>query len=194
MKRSEVEQVKAFASRTHDRGRPAYGRSVVDQPRRGIMIGTTNDDRYLKSQTGNRRFWPVKTTTIDLETLARDRDQLWAEAAALEAAGLALALPRAFWEEARIQQDQRLEIDPWEDILEKLQADIYPAGNGKEEYRISCDDIFENWLQIARSKRSATDAVRLKNVMRRLGWQDDRVYIGQHGEDLKRQRGYRRLA
>jgi predicted P-loop ATPase len=187
MKRSEVEQVKAFASRTHDRGRPAYGRSVVDQPRRGIMIGTTNDDHYLKSQTGNRRFWPVKTGTIDLEALARDRDQLWAEAATLEAGGIALTLPRAFWAEAKVQQEKRLELDPWDDVLESLQAEVYPAGDGKQEYRISSDEIFENWLQVSRNRRTAADASRLKNVMSRLGWQADRVYIGS-----SQKRGYKR--
>jgi hypothetical protein len=157
------------------------------------MIATTNDDHYLKSQTGNRRFWPVKTGTIDLNGIARDRHQLWAEAAALEAGGLAITLPQALWDEAKIQQDKRLEIDPWDDILENLRADIYPAGDGRDEYRISSDEIFENWLDIPRAKRSALDAVKLKNAMKRLGWQDDRVYIGHPGEELKRLRGYRRL-
>jgi predicted P-loop ATPase len=194
MKRSEIESVKAFASRTHDRGRPAYGRSVVDQPRRCIMIATTNDDRYLKSQTGNRRFWPVKTGIIDLNGIARDRDQLWAEAAALEAAGLSLTLPPRLWEEAKIQQEQRLEIDPWEDTLERVTGDLYQDRGCPQEQRISSDDIFENYLAIPRNKRSATDAVRLKNVMTRLGWTYDRIYIGKPDEDLRRVRGYWRPA
>jgi hypothetical protein len=101
MKRADVEKVKAFASRTHDRARPAYGRRRVDAARRCVFIATTNEDEYLQSQTGNRRFWPVKTGTIDIESLRRDRDQLWAEAAAEEAKGLPLVLPRDQWDEGR---------------------------------------------------------------------------------------------
>src|SRR5262249_47972978 len=79
--KADVDKVKAFGSRLADRARPAYGRQRVEQPRRCIFFATTNDDTYLKSQTGNRRFWPVKTRQIDLAALRRDRDQLWAEAA-----------------------------------------------------------------------------------------------------------------
>jgi hypothetical protein len=76
MQRAQVESVKAFASRTHDRARPAYGRSRVDLPRRGIMIATTNSDTYLKGTTGNRRWWPIKTGALDIEALRRDRAQI----------------------------------------------------------------------------------------------------------------------
>ena len=41
----------------------------------------------LKSETGNRRFWPIDTRTIHLDRLAADRDHLWAEAAVYEARG-----------------------------------------------------------------------------------------------------------
>ena len=54
--RAEVEKIKAFASRTIDRARPAYGRSRVDRARRCVFFATTNNETYLKSQTGNRRF------------------------------------------------------------------------------------------------------------------------------------------
>ena len=42
------------------------------------------------AQTGNRRFWPVQTGAVDLKALAQDRDQLWAEAAAIESRAVPL--------------------------------------------------------------------------------------------------------
>jgi hypothetical protein len=87
MRRAEIEHVKAFASRQVDRARPAYGRVREDRPRRSIEWGTTNNDEYLLSQTGNRRFWPLKTGKIDLDALMRDREQLLGEAATYEAGG-----------------------------------------------------------------------------------------------------------
>ena len=78
--KSEITQVKLFASKTYDSARPAYGRSRVDRPRRCIFVATTNENTYLRDTTGNRRFWPVCVNTIDLDGVKRDRDQLWAEA------------------------------------------------------------------------------------------------------------------
>jgi predicted P-loop ATPase len=187
MKRSEVEKVKAFASRSHDRARPAYGRRRIDAPRRGILIGTTNDDQYLKSETGNRRFWPITTGTIDIESLRRDRDQLLAEAADVEAQGGSLVLPRELWAEAAAVQDDRRQHDPWDDILASVRGQTYSAtdGSGEQQEWIKVREILMH-LEVKPDRATSEIYRRLKGVMRRLGWKAGKHYFG--GQD--QERGY----
>src|SRR2546427_25780 len=117
LSKSGVEALKAFVSSSIDHVRRPYGRLHEELRRQCIFIGTTNQATYLKDQTGNRRFWPVKVGVIDLDALIADRDQLWAEAAAREAAGESLFLPQDLWEMAAIEQEERVSEDPWADIL-----------------------------------------------------------------------------
>jgi predicted P-loop ATPase len=55
MTKHDVTAIKLFLSKTHDRARPAFGRARVDRARRCVFAGTTNDDKYLRDTTGNRR-------------------------------------------------------------------------------------------------------------------------------------------
>jgi predicted P-loop ATPase len=80
LRNTQVEPVKAFITRTQDVYRPPYGRRTVTVPRQCVFIATTNEQHYLRDQTGNRRFWPVKCGQIDLAALAQHRDQILAEA------------------------------------------------------------------------------------------------------------------
>ena len=111
IKRSDVEQVKAYISRQDDMYRPAYGAVVEKHPRQCIFCGTTNETYFLKGSTGNRRFWVIKADASlakmgDIrEALEADRDQLWAEAVERYRHGEALYLSEDLEKEARKRQE-----------------------------------------------------------------------------------------
>jgi predicted P-loop ATPase len=163
IRKTEVEHIKAFASRTHDRARPAYGRHRVDQPRRCVLFATTNNHEYLKE--ADRRFWPLKTKEIDIEALKRDRDQLWAEAALGEREGASIVLRRELWGAARTEQEAREEHDPWDDILIETIGTIE-----QEQERVFSRDLLEIVLGFQKSRMLDRDCKRLGRCMRRLGW------------------------
>lgn len=149
------------------------------------MIGTTNDDTYLRDTTGNRRWWPVKLHgRIDLSGLARDRDQLWAEAVAAEATGEPLVIPESLWGVAAIEQKARMEIEAWEEpiaaklaILEDKRANLQGCFSSKDadkncmpEFRVSSAYLLGDVLGIGESHRGQRETKRLADVMRSLGW------------------------
>jgi predicted P-loop ATPase len=80
--KADVRHIKAFISRQSDKVRLAYAKRAQEYRRQSILIGSTNDDVYLKDSTGGRRFLPVKCQVdqIDTEALAEQIDQIWAEA------------------------------------------------------------------------------------------------------------------
>ncbi len=173
MRKAEVEHVKAFASRTVDRARPAYGRYRVDRPRRTIFFATTNDDEYLKSENGNRRLWPVPVGRIDLQGLRRDRDQLWAEAAALEAKHAPVDLPERLWKEAGEEQNQRLESDEWASRIHN-----YVEMKQAPDYGIMDVLVDNQFLQLLPSQVGQRERTRAGNILRRLGFVKFRKRLG----------------
>ncbi len=185
-KHIDVEEVKAFLSKTADAARAAYGHARTDQHRRCIFVATTNNDQYLKDDTGNRRFWPARVGQIDLECLRLDRDQLWAEAAEAEASGESLVIPATLWGVAAEATAHRMEFDPWEDILgaklAQLEAQASAGkmlgtklfGRGEDgdgpHWRVASEYLLKDLLEIPNLKQTNYQTKRLVKVMRSLGW------------------------
>jgi Virulence-associated protein E-like domain len=194
MKKAEVEHVKSFASRTSDDCRPAYGHFVKKQKRHSIEVATTNSNQYLQSQTGNRRFWPMRViASIDLEKLKADRLQLWGEAAHHESQGESLVLPEDMWAAAGVEQEARRIDDPWEQELSDIENGVLIEFRDKDtgevvssktitivftfpdehpaQKRVAAADILHHVLRIPVERQSVQAAMRLSTAMTKLGWE-----------------------
>lgn len=82
LSRTEVKRMKAIITTQTDKYRPSYGRAVLEFPRRCVFAMTTNDEEYLKDETGNRRWLPVRLgfDKANVEWIEENRDQIYAEA------------------------------------------------------------------------------------------------------------------
>lgn len=165
LERSEVGRIKAFMSRATDRFRPPFGRRAVDYPRQCVFFGTCNKQEYLRDETGNRRFWPVWCTDVDIAGVTRDRDQLWAEAVARFKRNEIWWLDTGDLHEAAAeQQADRVLGDPWEQSIAAYVGTL-------QEKAVSPADVFEKCLGIPLSARNRQHEMRLASCFRSLGWE-----------------------
>lgn len=140
LNRTEVKRMKAIITTQSDKYRPAYGRLSVDYPRRCVFAMTTNADEYLKDETGNRRWLPVKCIGVaDVEWLEQNRDQLFAEAYQR-----VMVDKETTWEfpeeEMKAEQDKRRIHDPWEDIILEW---YYSLSESDKMMGVAVQDVWE---------------------------------------------------
>lgn len=168
LSKAEAAMLKAFLTRTEERYRPAYGRQEVHEPRQCCFIGTTNDAIYLKDETGGRRFWPVKATSVDVDALLRDRDHLFAEAVHAYRAG-GKWWPDATFERQHIAPEQaaRLEVDAWAEPISKYLDDRLKEG-GRIAVRVG--QVAAEALGMEARNIGTADQRRIAKVLTHLGW------------------------
>jgi hypothetical protein len=185
--------LKAILSRNEDRARMAYGRRLQTFPRQCVFIGSTNEDEYLKDQTGNRRFWPIQTNVeqIDTDKLADNVDQIWAEAFAVyremrrqqPAGHLPLYMrDKGAQTEALALQDSRRQESPEEvlagEIAAALDEPVSTSLEG-ESVRREMTCIKEVWIDLLdRDRRDLQSQITTRlmgKAMRMAGWEPSSV-------------------
>jgi hypothetical protein len=163
--RSEVSAVKAFISRRTDRYRPAYGTRVEEYPRTCVFAGSVNPTGggYLRDTTGNRRFWPVPCSEVNVAGLLEVREQLFAEAVKLWRSGEHLWLEDAeVVVAARKIQEDRQQVDPWNNLV----VAFLEATTATE---VSLEMIYED-LKLDAQHRNQSTANRIASILQKQGW------------------------
>ena len=185
--RAEVSRIKAFLTRTTDRFRPPYGRYTVEVPRQCVFAGTVNPDTYLRDETGNRRFWPLRCGSIDIAALARDRDQIWAEAVHRFREGAIWWIDDpATLAEAAVAQEERYQADAWDDLIEHwLTHENRTVSDGFPDYAnsrtksvprpkpladVSVGEILEEAIGLEPARWTRGEQMRVSAYLKANGW------------------------
>ena len=175
-RKAEIDQLKSMLSRQVDGpARMAYAHYPVERSRQFLIVGTTNATVYLSDPTGARRFWPVKVKGFNIPALAKDRDQLWAEAVKREADGESIRLPERLWKMAEEHQENRREIDAWEEILSDVVDQVAPGPSGRR--RVTSSRLWDV-VQPDLARRDTLGGRRISEIMQRLGFERTRLNEG----------------
>ena len=81
--RKDIGTVKSFITAQIDSFRPPYGSSQGKYPRKSILVGSLNEDEFLRDKTGARRYWIIELPfdpdlgeQIDIDKVVRDRERI----------------------------------------------------------------------------------------------------------------------
>jgi predicted P-loop ATPase len=186
-KSKEVEAVKSYITRQNDTYRKPYERRITENPRKCIIIGSTNRSQFLTDKTGNRRFLPIQVNCDGYEIANQETQiradilQCWAEAKTIYDKGdfslfVAPELIPTFQEkqESVIEDDWRVGViekyindkdticvkDIWDNAL----SGEYPKDCTKKDSSdiVQIMDSFDDWEKVS--------CIRFPNYGRQRGW------------------------
>ena len=167
MSKKDVAAVKYWISLQKDSYIQKYQERETVAPRRCLMMMTTNVHDFLTDPTGNRRFAPIEVGQIDIETVERDRLQLWAQAKVIfEKDGID---HRSVEQLSAEENKKYMYSDPWEEAVSQWleRESLLPA---EARQPLTAAVILEHAIGQAVSRVSPADGRRLATVMGTLGF------------------------
>ena len=220
-KKTEVEAVKHFISKQEDIYRAAYAKRTKSYARQCVFFGTTNDAKFLRDRTGNRRFWPLACgegfTAKDLfKELQEEVDQMWAEAKYRWLQKEPLYLDVRMNDIAIEKQKAHTEQDIRQGMVEEFLSMKLPAnwstmdtwsrqeyirgnltiGEGEETIERSCVCAAEVWCELFGNKPGTCkriDAREINSILDSIdGWEKSEKVLRFSGE-YGVQKGYIKL-
>ena len=140
--RSETKQIKGIITTCYDNYREPYARKSKDHPRWCVFAMTTNEDTYLKDDTGNRRWLPVKVLLdeCNIKWIEENREQLYAEAYYR-----VITLKETYWEFPKealeeAQDDRRVDDTNADIVVDWYKNKLLPF---EREIGVSTRDVYD---------------------------------------------------
>ena len=116
-RKADIAALKSFLTKNRDELFLRYSRASSTFPRRTAFLATVNDKRFLRDETGNRRYWTIE---CGLNLVARhciDVQQCWAQAAHLMRQGEPHNLQRDEMDRLNAANEAHTEISPVEELF-----------------------------------------------------------------------------
>jgi predicted P-loop ATPase len=168
----DTSAVKSFITTTTDNVRRPYERSIESLKRSSLLVGTTNQDEFLRDATGNRRFWPVTVgDEIELKYLENHRNEIWAAAVTLYKRGEQWHLTREEEKLAAERVKDYQEVDHWEEPILKY-VDAYQF--------VTVSGILASALEVPTERQDMKAQKRVGKILRANGWEEAQRRVDGH--------------
>ena len=167
--------IKSFLSQSTDVYRVPYGKVAEKFKRRGIIVGTSNKtDGFLVDETGNRRFWCIKTSRsilipIDCEGLLEQRDAIWSAACSLYDHGNGENLLLSKENQIIVNEENKEYIidNPWKTVIQE-----YVQKNLNRE--LTTEIVLTEAIEKPVERQNRYDQMQCANILKELGYEKRR--------------------
>lgn len=168
----DEESIRQWVTRKWEEWTPKYREFAVKFARRLLFMGTANNGEFLPNDGSAARRWlPLPVGLTKFDALARDREQLWAEARERFLAG------GVEWEAAnelgREVRNNHRHIDDWQEVIEAwllLGPLDDPAGEPRGAGPITTTEVLAGAIGIPVKGIGRKEQERAARILKALGY------------------------
>lgn len=170
LRAADIERVKAFITRTHERWVPKYREFATNYPRRFVIVGTTNDEEFLPPDTEHRRWLPMHTRGVDVPAITADREQLWAEGyVRFVVEGIHWRGMESLASDARNAASGE---DPWQEQIYNWLGEMEETPN-----HLKMQDVLVNAVGLDSRTVNRSHELRVARILRGIGYERRTIWL-----------------